>query len=441
VDEQGSALSERESEILRLLATGASNKDIAVQLSISPNTVKVHLRNIFNKIGVTSRTEAALYALHNGVATGASESPDVSALPFEPAESLPPLNVPSKNRFWLLAGGVMLAIFLGVGLWISGIFPSSAQAAKPLPQKTNSSRSVEERWQNAAVLPEGREGAAGAVYEEGLYLAGGETSGGISASMMVYSPAQKGWQLRAAKPTPVRDASAAVLGERIFVAGGKGADGKPSNHLEVYDPRADRWETRAVLPRPLSGAALAASEGSLYLFGGWDGQQARAEVYRYDAQENRWTEMTPLPGLRMFSAAVTVEGKILVCGGTDGRRALVETLNYYPQRDRQGESPWEMRAPLPEGRYAAGAAALAGQVFVIGGALQGEIPAEQILAYQPQTNQWVNIGKAPQPAGPYSSVSSLEMQLHVTGGRQNGKPSALHQTYQALYTLLFPLIP
>jgi DNA-binding NarL/FixJ family response regulator len=59
-------LSEREMEVLRLAATGVSNKDIAQQLFLSPRTVQVHLGNIFGKLGVASRTEAVLYALRKG---------------------------------------------------------------------------------------------------------------------------------------------------------------------------------------------------------------------------------------------------------------------------------------------------------------------------------------------------------------------------------------
>jgi NarL family two-component system response regulator LiaR len=59
-------LSEREMEVLKLAATGVSNKDIAQQLFLSPRTVQVHLGNIFNKLGVASRTEAVLYALRKG---------------------------------------------------------------------------------------------------------------------------------------------------------------------------------------------------------------------------------------------------------------------------------------------------------------------------------------------------------------------------------------
>lgn len=56
-------LSERELQVLDLVAQGAANKVIAKQLSLSTRTVEAHLRNIFDKLGVTSRTEAVTSAL------------------------------------------------------------------------------------------------------------------------------------------------------------------------------------------------------------------------------------------------------------------------------------------------------------------------------------------------------------------------------------------
>lgn len=62
-----SRLTRREREVLTLVAEGLGNRDIAKRLFISENTVKNHLRGILEKLGLRSRTEAASYALRNGV--------------------------------------------------------------------------------------------------------------------------------------------------------------------------------------------------------------------------------------------------------------------------------------------------------------------------------------------------------------------------------------
>lgn len=60
-------LTEREVEVLRLLAEGKANKEIAASLSIGETTVKTHVSNILMKLGVISRTQAALYAVRIGL--------------------------------------------------------------------------------------------------------------------------------------------------------------------------------------------------------------------------------------------------------------------------------------------------------------------------------------------------------------------------------------
>jgi NarL family two-component system response regulator LiaR len=60
-------LTERETTVLRLLAQGLSNKEIGRELEIGEKTVKTHVSNIFSKLNVFSRTQAALYAVRIGL--------------------------------------------------------------------------------------------------------------------------------------------------------------------------------------------------------------------------------------------------------------------------------------------------------------------------------------------------------------------------------------
>jgi DNA-binding NarL/FixJ family response regulator len=61
-------LSERELEVSRLLARGKSDKEIGVQLHISPRTVQIHVARIFDKLGVRSRAGAAIWLIEHDLA-------------------------------------------------------------------------------------------------------------------------------------------------------------------------------------------------------------------------------------------------------------------------------------------------------------------------------------------------------------------------------------
>lgn len=64
-----SELTKREIDVLKMIASGAFNKEIASTLNISERTVKNHISNIFKKIQVSDRTQAAVFVIKNGIIT------------------------------------------------------------------------------------------------------------------------------------------------------------------------------------------------------------------------------------------------------------------------------------------------------------------------------------------------------------------------------------
>jgi DNA-binding CsgD family transcriptional regulator len=474
-----SDLSERELEILRLVATGASNKEIAQKLVISPNTVKVHMRNVFAKVGAASRTEAALFALREGLVenlapqTLASEEqkpdgkdgeaqipapvllaepPPVALAEVEPVEA-PLAGVPASRpdlepaHFpllrWLLASllvvGVILLLVLGIPL-LRGDPAATPLLASPTPGGLPV-MAANQRWQEEASLPEARSGMAAVTYEDAIYVIGGITPSGVTGSLIRLRLGYKGWEARSGKPTPVSDIQAARLGERIYIPGGRLASGQPTDKLEYYELRQDYWAQAAPLPAARSGYALAAFEGQLYLFGGWDGSQYTDTVYSYDPVSNSWEVRSALPGRRGLAAAVVREGRIFLMGGTDGLQALSRLDAYTPLRDLPGENPWEARASLPQPRSGLAAVLMADQVYVVGGegksTGEGGLPP---LQYQPFNDRWVALDESPVAVGAQPVALALETRLYVVGGRTPGGMSAFTQSYQAIYTINLPSV-
>lgn len=70
IPENPEALTDRENDVLKLIAGGLSNKEIARELGIGEKTVKTHVSNILSKLGVLSRTQAALQAVRMGLVPG-----------------------------------------------------------------------------------------------------------------------------------------------------------------------------------------------------------------------------------------------------------------------------------------------------------------------------------------------------------------------------------
>jgi DNA-binding CsgD family transcriptional regulator len=448
-----SELSERELDILRLIATGASNKEIAHQLYISPNTVKVHLKNIFSKIGVASRTEAAMAAVQSGLVpalttgvmpgsetigaeSASRESPDGEAVPSaKPFEEVRP--APAR-RVYMVAGILLFLILLGtVGLLLaSGRFPPAGALASPSP-------AIElPRWSERAGLPTARSGLSVAAFENRVYAIGGESAQGVTGKLERYDPETDRWEELASKTTPVTEAGAAVIGGLIYVPGGQLASGEPTDLLEVYDPFRNRWERRASLPVAVSAYALTAFEGRLYLFGGWDGTRPRNEVYEYDPALDAWRERTSMPTARAYAAATEAGGRIYVIGGFDGERALEVNEAYQPARDHEGGGPWFHMKSMPVARYAMGVASLADVIHIVGGAGDEGSPLLP-LKYFPQVNEWqVLEGENEDVLNDWSHLrlAPIETSIYALGGLRNEQPTGQNMAYQAIYTLVIPIV-
>lgn len=442
MSEEPCPLSERELEIVRLVATGASNRQIARDLYISVNTVKVHLRNVFAKLELNSRTEVAMYAVQQGwVAVGdalpAEDEPDAAAP--ESAEEEPVVDEPSGRPRWLLpaAGAAVVLLILLSAVTIGSLIPLlSATTTPPSPSVPGgTAMALPARWQERAPLPTPRTGLALAVYQGQIYAIGGESASSVVGSVDRYDPQSNTWTTHAAKPTPVVDAGAALLGGRIFVPGGRTASGQVTDRMEAYDPESDTWTTAASLPVPLSAYALTAFEGHLYLFGGWDGSRFVDTTYSYDPAQDTWTTRAPMPTARGYAGAVVADARIFVVGGRDGQRDLTTNEEYVPSKDDGGEgSPWTARAPLPAGRSGAGVTVAANLIHVIGGSSQ-PVPVK----YNVRNDSWSEFESPVSGVWRDMGVEAVDTKIYCVGGWDGSQPVADNREYQALYVIIIPI--
>ena len=426
-------LSDREIEVLRLVGQGKSNKEIAMDLDISVNTVKVHVSNIYQKIGVSSRTEATLFAIENGVVNPALPQDDRPI----PSEGLTDVRTTDTVKH-LGRNTILLLALLGASIVAIVLF---LVIRHNTTDTSNSSLmvnfSAKDRWVAYNPLPSPRSDIAAVTYESQIFTIGGNLNDGVSGSTEVFSQTENVWTSLEDKPTPVSGATAILIGERIFVPGGKTADGKVTDNLEVFDPRHSVWEEKANLPIGLSNYGLAAFEGKLYLFGGWAGSQPSDSVYYYDPDQDAWSEISKLPYPSTTVLAVQIENRIVLTGKTEPTSSETFLLSYYPNRDEPGDNPWEEGTPIP----------IMGDVSCFFNLLEtlyavvNDGNTTDFLVYDEQKKDWESIGQNDALLSQNTQCSIIGGELFLIGGTNaNGAPSDQLLGYKMIYSISLPSI-
>jgi DNA-binding CsgD family transcriptional regulator len=300
-------LSARELEVLKLVATGASNQQIARELVISVNTVKVHLRKIYEKLGVQSRTEATMMAVQEGwVAVSDDDSPpaESTAKTFLIGDQQPSL-VPWQQVY--LGVAVILALAIAAVPLINNnstapvatpylpvidvdvtSTPLYKQQPTPTPIPSTINSNQQNRWEFLKPLPSNRAGLAVAPFDEKLYAIGGVRKNYQTTRLVeIYNPADNRWTEGAAKPTATTNISGVELDGKIYVPGGCTIEGQAIDKLEIYNPQADEWTRGSPLPDARCGYGLAALEDNLILIGGWDGEDFTDTIFVYTVSNDQ----------------------------------------------------------------------------------------------------------------------------------------------------------
>ena len=413
-------LTDREREILELVATGGSNRQIAQQLHISSNTVKVHLRNIFEKLGVASRTEATLYAIQAGLVEGV-ESGVVTA------------ERSWWQRGWVIAVGALILTMVAL---LVGVLVNPGES--PPENVVDLEQLERDRWQELAPMPTARKGLAVAAYDGQIYAIAGETEDGVTDVVERYDPATDTWETLPPKPTAVTDVQAAVIGGKIYVPGGCIKNEIQTSALEIYDPAGGKWTQGASLPQSLCSYGVVAFEGNVYLFGGRDRSNYLSSVYMYDPIEDTWVERYPMQSPRADVDAVVSSGVIFVMGGVNGSGYSPANSVYQPELDQQGNNPWVDKAPIPLARSEMGLGSTADIVYLLGGL--GDDPTIQGFRYIPRLDEWTAVDTPFNAIWSNMGTAILEGEFFAFGGEEGNDQLDRSVVYRMVYTVLIPII-
>lgn len=445
-------LSAREREILERVATGATNQQIAVDLAISINTVKAHLRKIFVKLGVESRTEATLLGIQQGLVDVGLGSPDAEQDQAsrkdasDAPESTLLLKLLPHRLHWTqyVALAACLAI-VGLGaIWPRRPLVSSSGHDRlidlPMAVEPNApSADLPSRWYVCSMMPAARGRFAQVQLDGSIYVIGGLSSEGWSDQVDVYDVDADRWERVGSMPVALANIAGAAVDGLIYVPGGLNEHNQVVDGLMIYDPADDAWTAGAAMPAPLCAYAIAAVPGGFYTLGGWDGERYSDAIYAYDIAADAWKRVGSLTSARGFATAATVEGRIYVVGGHDGASEYASCESYDLALAVAGEAPWQTHASMASGRAGHSMAVADGNLYVVGGGWDSYFSYNERFDVangawstfdSPLVGEWRALGLSAAPTNKGTFIYAV--------GGWNGRYLGIVQAYQASYRIYIP---
>jgi DNA-binding CsgD family transcriptional regulator len=398
-----SELSERELQILLLVAQGLSNRQIAGQLDISDNTVKVHVRNIFAKINVASRTEASMYAVRHGLIVvenqSATPTPTV-APPIEPVVAVVSLP-PTQRRRWVAAVlGVVVVLGVGGVVW----WTTQPPVAPVIRQQS----SAPTRWARLPAVPNPQPDQQFAVYAGQLYV----FVGNRSAQWLQFNGATRTWQVLTDLPFVVpTGARLWADGAGLWVVGADDGDG-------VWRWDGQQWQRQPMLPADVTVAGVVRVDGALLVLGQTNTAATMLTTWTLAPQDQSWQ-----PGIDFAPALanpqlVVLEGVVYLFG--DG--VHVWRLDVMTQR-------WVADRDLPFTWSSGAVTTVLGSILVIDAttpALWAYVPGQGVVSKQIVPTQ-IALGR---------QVVTWQAQLIMPN-----REGTIINVYQAVYQTFVPVMP
>jgi DNA-binding CsgD family transcriptional regulator/N-acetylneuraminic acid mutarotase len=416
--EEGQPLSERELEITGLVTEGLTNREIAERIFLSPNTVKVHLRNIFTKTGVASRTELSMLAVQEGwVVVVDSTDTSTEHLDYDGhnvEEPTPTEIIPWPWQRWGLFAGFLvgaITILILPSLPIRQVASSGPGLIFGPGQETSGFDNFDPdgRWEEQTPLPVRRAGMGTASLSGKAHIIGGINAEGVTNRHDIFDIETNQWSVGNVRPEALGNISAVSLHGNIFVPGGCDAGWQPSESVHQYIPDTDSWISSAPLPTPLCAYALAVYEDEVYILGGWNGDMYTASAFTYNPDSDSWRMIASPSVNRGFGGAAVLADRIYYVGGYDGRRELDICEVYDPAVDE-----WDVCPSMLQPRGGIGVTSTAGRIYVTGGGWDSFLGFNERFSLEsgqwtvvdtPIVGEWRNVG-----------VFTWDRSLYVVGG-------------------------